>query len=214
MNYLAHSLPFVFTDDELACWRVAGTALPDWLRVIDKAARLRPDVLDRARIDDPRHDALAQGARRHHDDDAHFHRLDVFEDLTAEVTASLRARFPHLRASALAHVLVEMVLDAVLIEEHPALLDRFYAAVAAIDDGVVADFVRATTGRPVPHAEVFLDRFRRARFLADYVTDDGLHACLRGVWLRAGLGGVDDGVVEVIAAARPRVRALATVVRW
>jgi hypothetical protein len=111
-------------------------------------------------------------------------------------------------------VLVEMVLDAVLIDEHPALLDRFYAAVAAIDDRVVADFVRTTTGRPVPHAEVFLDRFRRARFLADYVTDDGLHGCLRGVWLRAGLGGVDDGVVEVIAAARPRVRALATVVRW
>lgn len=214
MNYLAHSLPFVFHDDALSCWRVAGTALPDWLRVIDKSARLRPDVLDRANVDDERHRALHEGARRHHDDDVRFHRHDAFEELTTELTAIVRARFPHLRASAVAHVLVEMLLDAALIDEHPDLLDRFYGAVAAVDDAVVAGFVRTTTGRPVPHAEVFLDRFRRARFLAEYVTDDGLHACLRGVWLRAGLGGIDDGVVDVIAAFRPRARALVPSVRW
>jgi hypothetical protein len=214
VNYLAHSLPFVFADDALSCWRVAGTALPDWLRVIDKAARLRPDVLDRANVDDERHRALHEGARRHHDDDVRFHSHDDFEALTGELTTSLRARFPHLRASAVAHVLVEMLLDAALIDEHPTLLERFYAAVAAVDDGVVAGFVRTTTGRPVPHAEVFLDRFRRARFLAHYVTDAGLHACLRGVWLRAGLGGIDDGVVDVIAQARPRARALVHTIRW
>jgi hypothetical protein len=213
MNYLAHSLPFVFADDDLAAWHVAGTALPDWLRALDRAARLRPDVLERAPVDDPRHRALRDGARRHHDDDVWFHAHDQFEALTALVTQDARREFPHLRVSALAHVAVEMLLDAALMEAHPTLLERFYAAVAAVDDGVVAGFVRVTTARPVPHAEIFLDRFRRARFLAAYATDAGMLSCLRGVWLRAGLGGVDDGFVDVIARARPSVRALAATLR-
>jgi hypothetical protein len=210
MNHLAHSLPFVFDDDEHAPWRVVGTSLPDWLRLLDRRARLRPDVLARAPLDDARFRALAEGAQRHHDDDAMFHTLDAFEALTAETTAALRARAPGLRASALGHVLVEMLLDAALIDEHPTLLARFYAAVDGVDAGVVAAFVRATTGRPVDDAEVFVDRFRRARFLHAYVSDAGVLACAQGLWRRAGFGVVDDGVVDVIAWARPRVRALAS----
>ncbi len=213
MNYLAHSLPFVFDDDPLACWQVAGTALPDWLRALDRAARLRPDVLDRAVVDDPRHRALHEGARRHHDDDAWFHSHDEFEALTARATRDARERFPHLRTSALAHVTVELLLDAALMELHPSLLDRFYRAVATVEDGVIVDFARRTTARPMPHAEVFLDRFRRARFLALYATDTGVLSCLRGVWLRAGLGTIDDGFVDVVARMRPEVRTLAATLR-
>jgi hypothetical protein len=214
MNYLAHSLPFVFDDDALAPWRVAGTALPDWLRAVDRRARLRPDVLARAPVDDERHAALGLGARRHHDDDHRFHQADAFERATAELTVALRARAPGSRASALAHVLVELLVDAALLERHPTLLQRFYAAVDAIDDGVVADFVRTTTARPLPDVELFLGRFRRARFLAAYATDHGVLDCLRGVWLRAGIGDIDDGVVEVIAAARPQVATLVDELRW
>jgi hypothetical protein len=205
MNYLAHSLPFVFRDDELAAWQVVGTALPDWLRAVDRGARLRPDVLDRAIVADSRHHALREGARRHHDDDVWFHAHDDFETLTALVAADARRSFPHLRTSALAHITVELLLDAALMERHPTLLDRFYAAIDVVDEGIVAHFARATTARPVPHAEIFVDRFRRARFLALYSTDDGLLSCLRGVWLRAGIGGIDDGFIDVVAAARPRV---------
>jgi hypothetical protein len=214
MNYLAHSLPFVFDDDDLACWRVAGTALPDWLRVVDRRARLRPDVLSRAPVDDPRFEALVTGARRHHDDDERFHTHDAFEAATTELTLAIRARAPGLRASALAHVLVEMLVDAALIERHPRLLDRFYAAVDALDDDVVTTFVRATTERPLPHVGVFLDRFRAARFLAEYTTDAGVLGCLRGVWLRAGLGPVDDAVHHAIVDARPRVASLLDELRW
>jgi len=59
------------------------------------------------------------------------------------------------------------------------------------------------------NARSFLDRFKRARFLAAYATDAGLLSCLRGVWSRAGLGGIDEGVVDVIRRSRPRVTSLA-----
>lgn len=212
MNYLAHSLAAVFDDDDLAVWRVAGTSLPDWLRVIDKRARLRPEVLELANVDDDRHRALRDGAQRHHDDDLRFHTLDAFETENHAVTLELRARDPNCRASTLGHVMVELLLDAALMERHPTLLARYYAAVDAIDEGVVAAFVRSACARPVEHAEIFLDRFRRARFLGAYADDDGLLDCLRGVWKRAGLGAIDVAVRDVIRDARPRVRALVPLV--
>lgn len=212
MNYLAHSLPYVFDDDALAPWRVAGTSLPDWLRVIDKRARVRKEsllALSEDVVADGRAAALREGAVRHHDDDHAFHRDDDFEALSHHTTARVRARFPHLRASVLGHVLTEMLLDAALMARAPTLLDRYYAAVDAIDAGVVTRFVSHASGRPVSNVDVLLDRFRRARFLADYQDDDGLLACVRGVWVRAGLGGVDDGVIDVIAAVRVDVDVLA-----
>ncbi len=208
MNYLAHSFPYVFHDDQLACWRVAGTSLPDWLRVIDKQARLRPEVLARAPRNDPRFLAMTQGAQRHHDDDLRFHQHDAFDALSHDVAAGIRLRFLGLRASTLGHVLVEMLLDAALLQQHPALLHRFYAHIDALDDVVVAAFVRQTTGRPLPLAELFLARFRTSRFLALYTTDEGLFDCLRGVWRRADIGELPDEFVDVVAATRGRVSSL------
>ena len=212
MNYLAHAVPYVFNDDDdFAAWRVAGTSLPDWLRVVDKRARLRPELLDRAAlvVDGARERALLEGARRHHDDDVRFHTHDAFEQLNHDVTAQLRARFPQSRAHTMGHVMVEMLLDAALVDDRPDLVDRYYAAVDAIDADVLGGFIGVVVGRDVDHVAYFLDRFRRARFLDLYATDAGLLSCLRGVWARAGLGGVDDGVKDVIADARAAVRPLA-----
>ncbi|MDP2339669.1 MAG: hypothetical protein Q8O67_01820 [Deltaproteobacteria bacterium] len=205
MNYLAHSLPFVFVDDPLSAWRVAGTSLPDWLRVVDKQARLRPEVLAQAPTNDPRFVAMIEGAQRHHDDDLRFHSDVAFDALSHEVAAGIRARFAGQRASALGHVLVEMLVDAALMHQRPALLERFYAHVDVIDDDVVGAFVREATQRPVVHAEYFLRRFRSSRFLALYATDDGLFDCLRGVWKRAGIGELPDAFVDVVAGTRRQV---------
>ena len=210
MNYLAHSLPYVFDDDDLTPWRVAGTSLPDWLRVIDKRARLRPEVLASAPRIDPRCVAMIEGAARHHDDDLRFHADDAFDALSHDVAGVIRARFPGLRASALGHVLVEMSLDAALLHHRPALLERFYGHVDALDDAVVAAFVREATGRPIALAELFLQRFRSSRFLAHYQTDAGLLQCLRGVWQRSGIGPLPDGLVDVVADTRDRVGPLLT----
>ena len=209
VNYLAHSLPFVFDDDPLTPWRVAGTSLPDWLRVIDKQARLRPEVLAHAPTHDPRYLAMSVGARRHHDDDLRFHADANFDALSRAVAADIRLRFPGQRASALGHVLVEMLLDAVLLQQHPQLLIRFYQHVDALDDAVVAAYARETTKRPIALAEMFLRRFRSSRFLALYATDEGLCDCLRGVWRRAGIGDLPPDFVDVVSAARASIAPLA-----
>jgi hypothetical protein len=215
VNYLAHAAAFLAAadtpDDGLVAWRVAGTSLPDWLRVVDKRARLRPEVLDGVFVDDDaRFAALRDGARRHHDDDLRFHADDAFDAVAADVAARLRALDPALRASTLGHVLVEMLLDATLMARRPALIDRYYEVLDGLDEAHIAAFARRATGRPLEHAEHLIDRFRRSRFLFAYRDDDGLLDCLVGVCRRAGLQPPPSSSRPVIAAARAGLLPLTT----
>jgi hypothetical protein len=204
MNYLAHGRKYVDRP-----WVLAGTALPDWLRVVDKRARVRPDHLPMLGV--PVEDELRQGIRAHHDDDAWFHKDAEFDSLTHDVVHALRALSPdpRFRASTIGHVLVEMLVDAALLERDPALGERYYAALESVDGALLASCARAWSGRPLERLPALLDGFRRARFILDYVDDDGVCGALQGVLFRVGLPPLPDGVAAVVAAARPRVGAWA-----
>lgn len=204
MNYLAHAIDVL--DDP---WALAGTSLPDWLRVVDKRARLRPALLrDLALPGGTPPAALRDGVVRHHDDDARFHTHPTFEALSHDAVHAIRALSPdpRLRASALGHIVVEMLLDACLAEARPGAIERYYDALHDVDDRLLASFARSWTQASLERLPELLDRFRRARFLFAYATDDGVIDALEGVCWRAGLAPPPGGTVEVVAALRPRVR--------
>ncbi len=212
MNYLAHSVAFLATDgadvdvDGLLFWRVAGTSLPDWLRVVDKHARVRPDVLDAVDVsDDARFAALRDGARRHHDDDHRFHADDAFDAHSADLAARFRLLAPGLRASTLGHILTEMLVDACLMRADPTLLPRYYAGLDSIGEDVVTAFSRRATGRPLLELPVLLQRFKRSRFLELYASDEGVLDCLTGVCQRARLPLPPSSSTTLIAQARTEI---------
>ncbi|HEY1099240.1 MAG TPA: hypothetical protein VGF99_09935 [Myxococcota bacterium] len=208
LNYLAHSLAFIDdgADDGLRFYRVAGTSLPDWLRVVDKHARLRPDVLAAVDVgDDARFDALREGAQRHHDDDHRFHLDEAFDVHSADLAARFRLFAPGLRASTLGHILTEMLVDAALMQRDPTLLPRYYAGLASLDDDVIVAFSRRATQRPLSTLPLLLQRFRNSRFLELYASDDGLLDCLVGVCERAGLVPPPRSSTALIAQARTEV---------
>ncbi len=180
MNHLAHAWPFVRdagsvgVRGDVDAYAVCGTSLPDWLRHVDRRARLRPDLL--AALD-------VSGALT-----LHFRHLDG-----------------ELRASTLGHVLTEMLVDAVIIDEVPGVVDAYYDAVAAVDAAVAADLARVVTGRPVPAFEPLLGRFIDAAYLRLYASDEGLLRCLTGVCRRVGMKAPPPSAVDVIAAGRSTV---------
>jgi hypothetical protein len=205
LNYLAHSLRFLADDDP---HRLAGASLPDWLRVLDRRARHTPAVLDAhppATLIEAR---LDEGVRAHHADDHRFHTLARFEQITDELVKEVRALSsdPRFRASTVGHVLTEMLLDSALLEQDPQRGERYYAALERIDVALMAAFARARTGRSLEHVPVLLERFRRARFLFDYLEDDGVRYAMNGVMRRTGLPEVPRGFDEVVGRARPKVR--------
>src|SRR5204862_7715892 len=136
----------------------------------DKRARVKPDALRALHLDDPRARSLREGALRHHNDDHRFHTSSTFEALTDEAVHALRALSPdpRYRASALGHIAVEMLVDACVEERRPGVTARYYDAIAAIDDDVLATLARDWTSRPLPQFPLLAQRFRKARFLFQY----------------------------------------------
>jgi hypothetical protein len=203
MNYLAHSLRFL--DDPYA---LAGACLPDWLRVVDRRARVHVHALDATPPVHAHEVRLDHGVRAHHDDDLRFHTHATFEALTDTLVREVRALSddPRFRASTIGHILAEMLLDAAILERAPTSGTRFYDALDELEGERIATFARERSGRPLPMMGALLRRFSDARFVLDYVQDEGVLRAMNGVLMRTGLPRMPDGFLDVVRAARPRVR--------
>jgi hypothetical protein len=201
VNYFAHGRGLVESPYELA-----GAALPDWLMACDRGARLRRERIEER--DDPAARALAAGVRRHLDDDAWFHRTGAFLATSAALSERIRALDPadeRLRAGFWGHVLVEILLDARLIEEDPGRLDAYYAALDRVDPARVEVVAAPWATRPPRGLGAFIDRFRRWRFLYAYREDEPLLRRLDGLAHRVGLPPLPLSFLEELPAARRMV---------
>jgi len=204
MNYYAHGWQFV--DDP---YFLAGTAVPDWLNVVDRKVRARSVAARNWQEDpDPRLAAVARGVLRHHEDDGWFHQTRVFQELTWHFTLALRDQLADnegFRPGFVGHILVELLLDAELIADQPAGLDAYYAAVENLDLAAIQEAVERITSRPVPRLGEWIQRFCRERFLYDYVEDAKLLARLNGVMRRVGLPQLPASLADWFPVARRSV---------
>ena len=220
MNFLAHGLGSLGEP-----YLVAGTALPDWLRVADRRLRLRtarvqplahpPEHGDLARTANAATTEtrtatgtetairlLARGALQHEDDDTRFHNAGVFCRRARTVARQLQqvaeGRTGRMKFAFAGHVATEMLLDAALIAEDPARLETYYADLAAIETSVVTEAVFRMTGQRPPRLAEWIDRFRQEQFLRDYTTPEGLLHRLNQVMRRVRLGRLPADCVDVL----------------
>jgi hypothetical protein len=205
MNYFAHGLPHVDRP-----YFLAGTALPDWLSVVDRKVRLRARNLSPHLVSaDPIAADLAAGAMRHLDDDGWFHTTRAFAEVSGELTALFREKLnggDGFWCGFLGHVALELLLDAVLFERYPQRLDDYYAALAQVDSAVVEDCIAAIAGRRPERLGWFIRLFRREEILRDYADDARLAARLNQVLCRVKLTPLPDAAAGWLAPARDRVR--------
>jgi hypothetical protein len=205
MNYFAHGRSFV--DDP---YFLAGTAVPDWLSVVDRGMRAKSkSAKPYLNHQDNRVAALAAGIVRHHHDDRWFHRTRSFVELSFQFTEVVRGVLPGddgFRPSFLGHVLVELLLDAELIAEAPARLDAYYVALDQIDAPFVADTVNSMATRQSERLAGFIPLFCAERFLYDYGDDGKLLRRLNHVMRRLKLPLLPDQFLDILPGARQRVR--------
>lgn len=203
MNYLAHG--YRFTDDP---YFVAGTALPDWMSVIDRKNRARSQRAETQIEDaDPRIRALARGVMQHHDDDRRFHQLQEFAELSTRFAVELRSLLSEgHQAGFLGHIAVELLLDAVLIEEAPHRLESYYNALLQLDASVLQSAANRILTRETQSLILLLPRFIAERFLADYTDDARLWRRLNHVMRRVQLAPLPESVIQWLPDARTRVR--------
>jgi hypothetical protein len=205
MNYFAHGYPYV--DDP---YFLAGTAVPDWLSVVDRRMRVRAKRVAPV-VDDPDSctAAVAAGILQHHHDDRWFHQTRAFAELSLQFSSAVRSVLPEddgFRPSFLGHILVEILLDANLIEDDPVRLDAYYRALDGIDPQRVAGAVNRMATRASPLLAEFIGKFSSVRFLYDYVQDEKLLSRLNQVMRRVRLPFLPDAFLGILPGARRAVR--------
>jgi hypothetical protein len=205
LNYLAHALPFLDRP-----YFVAGTAVPDWLAVADRAVRVRAKhAAPLVEAEDPCLAAVAGGLLQHFRDDRRFHETRAFAETSLELTAAFRrALGPEtgFRAAFLGHVLVEVLLDAELAAEDVARLDAYQRALEAIEPRGVQNAVNRMVRQPTLRLAPLIDLFRRERILWDYLEDAKLWVRLNQVLRRVGLPCLPDQAAAVLPLGRQLVR--------
>ena len=196
MNYFAHGVRFLDRPHFLA-----GTACPDWLSVADRGVRLRSrrvaPFADGSGL--PRSE-FAAGVLRHLEDDDWFHGTVAFHETTAQLAKAFKplGEEDGFRAGFLGHIATELLLDAVLIERDPALLDAYYAAFERIDPTEVQEFVTAMSVRPPERLPRFIGLFRSVQFLRCYTDPRRLLTRINQVLDRVALPNLPDEAVGVL----------------
>jgi hypothetical protein len=201
MNYLAHALPFLDNP-----YFAAGTAVPDWLMVADRAVRMRPkNVGPWASDADPQVAAVARGVLQHLRDDGRFHETRAFAETSMELAAATRGLLGHesgLAPNLLGHLLVEMLLDAALVDESPGRLEAYYRTLAEVDFSRVEAAVNRFSARRTERLATFAAHFSAARILSDYAEDAKLMVRIDQVMRRLRLEPLGDRLASLLPYAR------------
>ncbi len=205
VNYFAHGIAHLDRP-----YFLAGTAAPDWLSVADRSVRLRPRYV-RPFADgagDPRAE-FAAGVLQHMEDDDRFHRLPAFYDVSGELLLLFRRLLhPHdgFRPGFLAHIVTELLMDAVLIDRRPELLRAYYTALDSVDPHLVQQCVNEMAKNQTQRLAGLLPLFTREAFLWDYLESERLLYRLNQVMRRVKLQPLPPETAAVLDEARIIVR--------
>lgn len=207
MNYLTHALPHLESADP---YFLAGTAVPDWISVVNRRVRVRPRLLELFRSHHDSHvAALAAGIQRHFDDDGWFHGTRAFAEVSAQLGNRLNDRLggeDGFRCGFLGHVGMELLIDAVLSERYPLALDQYYVRLRDVDAAEVERLVGEMAGAAPDGLSWLIDLFRQMQFLRDYADDVGLLGRLNQVLMRVKLATLPADATDWLAESRVIVR--------
>lgn len=209
MNYFAHALPYLSKP-----YFLAGTAVPDWLSMADRSVRVRKRLIDRYLSDfqgsdieeesdnpESQYRAIAQGTRQHLEDDDWFHRLPSFAEVSLQLAAEFRSAMgpdDGFRAGFLGHIVTEMLLDRILIQQVPQLLDRYYEVLSGLNAEQIQRGVNHIATRTTDRLAPLLPRFIESRFLQDYLELPKMLFRLNQVMRRVKLPLLPDHILDVL----------------
>ena len=205
MNYFAHALRFLDRP-----YFVAGTAVPDWLSVVDRQVRVRAKLIEpHLRNDGSPQAEVAAGAWQHLHDDGWFHATRAFFEVSTSLAVSFREVLgpdeSH-RTSFLGHIVTELLIDAELIERHPGKIERYYDVLRTIEPLAVQQAVNEMAKTPTECLAPLIPRFIDERFLPDYLSDERLLHRLNQVLRRVKLPTLPTEAAIVLRHARPLIR--------
>lgn len=170
MNFLSH---FYIDRQRQEPLFVMGILTPDLLSIYNAELRIkasRTEQFDPVAAGIPI--AFYEGLSKHFFVDRIFHSSPLFAAETAYLSEQLETYFPGRdiqRKFFIAHILLELQLDQLLIRRDPTIVDDFYAhfeAARPFEELRIA--TEKVSGHPLPNYEHFLEKFTENRYLRHY----------------------------------------------
>ena len=170
MNFISHYFLDKELDDSLF---FVGMSTPDLLSVFDRSVRLRESRLPLLMENEvpPGHISFYNGVLRHFEVDALFHSSAFFEEETSRISRLMRDTFPGYgfhRLFFVSHVLFELLLDKILIDQHPDLLPDYFQHFEAQKPEDVAQLTQWVTRAEIPGYENYYQKFVQRKHLYLY----------------------------------------------
>lgn len=189
---------------------MAGTAVPDWLSVVDRKVRFRPQHLGPwADSSGTLQAEVAAGTLQHLLDDDWFHATRGFVEVTGEMTQLFRERLgadDKYHCGFLGHVGMELLLDAILMERFPDHFVEYWQVLSTIDCHAVEGAINRMARQPTDRLAWFINLFRGEQVLRCYASDERLLIRLNQVLTRVRLSPLPSEATAVLAMSRNIVR--------
>jgi hypothetical protein len=205
MNFLSHALPY--RNRPIVA---IATGIPDWLSLIDRKIRARRrTLLPHLDSSDPMIRLVATGMLAHIDDDQWFHTTEAFVELNLFLAMQLREQLPGdegFRPMFVGHILIEVLLDALWIEDDRSHAEQYYESFESIDNHEFERAVNVITGKPTDQLANVIARYVEAKFLYDYSDPRTLLMRLNQVMSRVGLAKLPDSTLPWFEKAESQVR--------
>lgn len=196
VNYLSH---YYFDREEDSKYFNIGLILPDLARHHIPKLRINPYKNIEFTTDEI--GSINKGCNRHFASDRKFHNWNVFVTLSQESTDTMRESGDKDldRDFFLSHILIEMMLDKILLDQNPTLADDFYNMIDSVEMDWILKYLRYSG---LQDDELFKGnhrRFMKAAFLKHYTSIENVVDFLEKVAIRTGLKEFTDDQKELLA---------------
>lgn len=173
MNYLSH---YYFDKDSNSPELILGGLLPDLVRGFQQKGVHKPSAFAESLNLEPGTAAILRGWQRHKAIDKYFHASSFFVQQTEELKQEL---LPYFKDSGtwtffLAHILLEISLDALLIKTGRVDAGKLYAELEKADPLVIIRFFRLSGSDNAESFQKYLDNFIHLAYLHAYKKDEGI----------------------------------------
>lgn len=185
VNFLSH---YYFERFASLPEQVLGGLLPDLLKNVDKDYSFQLHKYEHRLVFHPAGIAITEGWARHVEVDKLFHSSAFFYHHTHQ----LRKKIEHvvtdlpIRASFLAHIALELLLDHLLIVHNTVNVSRLYEHLEHVDRQVLYLYLKELETVDPDRFFRFYDRFIESKYIADYAEIDNiphaLYAICRRIW--------------------------------
>lgn len=167
MNFLSHYFFERYSDHSE---KVLGALLPDLLKNVDKRYNFHPQRFEERIFAHPKTMWISEGWYRHVEVDRLFHTSVFFLDHTHTLRKQLDPIVAHLpvRASFLAHIALELLLDHLLIDHTLVNPTRLYEHLGNVQKITIEKYIHIIGEVDMPRFFAFYDRFLTSRYILDY----------------------------------------------